>query len=115
MTLSLKQYNKVRLDYSGEPKKGEVWEIIEKSNSVKPYYRKVPVIVLSNKEGKIRTYICTNWPSREGKQYEIKDPRTAGVFDKSFVNLDVVTFSRDRMIRKIGRLSGFDKNLIMFS
>ena len=115
MTFSLKQYNKSQYrEYTGEPKKGEVWEIIEKSNSIRPYDKKVPIVVISNKGGEIRALVCSNCPSRDVKQYEIKDPRSAGVFDKNYVDLNVISFPRNRLTRRLGRLSGFDKNLVMF-
>ena len=115
MTFSLKQYNKGRQEYTGEPRKGEVWETIEKSNPLRPYDRKVPIVVLSNTGGKIRAYVCSNQPVRGAEQYEIKDPMSAGVFDKSFVDLKAITLPRDKLTRRLGWLSGFDKNLVRFS
>jgi hypothetical protein len=115
MAFSLKQYNKIRQEYKGEPKKGEVWEIVEKANLLRPNDIKVPVIVISNINGVVRAYVCTNRLCNDAKQYELKDPMTAGVMDKCFVDIDVVTIPKERLTRRLGKLSGFDKNLIMFS
>ena len=93
----------------GTPKPGEVWWV-SNLDGIKDR----PVLVLGHSSNNIRFRKCTSKSSAEFHRDLIEDYYEAGLDKSTFVDREVRVIDRNRLVRKMGSLSDYDREKFGF-
>ncbi len=109
MTDYLKQYKrgtgKTNNAGKGTPQPGEIWWV-SNLDGIKDR----PVLILDYNGNMYRCRKCTSQPSAIRQRDVIEDYMEAGLDKETYVDPEIRTLERNRLVRKLGKLSEYDRS-----